>query len=132
MNITPDTNFLISATQWETSVANKLLTFFIEKDIQIYTSEGILKEFKDVLQRDFKYSGDGADKIINYIKTFANIIEPPESIDIVEDDPDDNKIIECAIASNSEYIISYDKHLLSLESFRGIKIIKPEDFPKTL
>jgi predicted nucleic acid-binding protein len=54
MNITPDTNFFISATQWDSSVTHKLLIQFIEQDISIFTTQEILEEFKIVLVRDFK------------------------------------------------------------------------------
>ena len=45
---------------------------------------------------------------------------------IVKEDPDDNKIIECAVACGADFILTYDKHLLRLKEFRGIKIIMPE------
>ena len=48
-------------------------------------------------------------------------------MDVVKEDPDDNKIIECAIESEAEYILSYDNHLLRLKEYLGIKIIKPEE-----
>jgi len=52
---------------------------------------------------------------------------PNRKVDVVKEDADDNKIIECALESKSEYIISYDKHLLKLKEFQGIKIIQPEE-----
>ncbi len=55
------------------------------------------------------------------------LVIPSEKVDIVKEDADDNKIIECALESNAEYIISYDKHLLDLKEYRGIKIVKPEE-----
>ena len=55
------------------------------------------------------------------------IVEPDWVIDIVKEDPDDNRVLECALASKSEYILTYDNHLLNLKEFRNIKIIKPEE-----
>jgi len=69
-------------------------------------------------------------KILENVLSFANIIEPQEKIKIVKDDPDDDKIIECAIASNSEYIITYDQHLLKIKEYRSIKIVTPEEMLK--
>ena len=43
-------------------------------------------------------------------------------------DPDDNKFMECAIASNSEIIISGDKHLLKVSGYQGITVLKPREF----
>ena len=49
-------------------------------------------------------------------------------INAVKEDPDDDKIIECAIESNSEYILTYDNHLLKIKEYKGVKILRPEEF----
>ena len=130
MKVTVDTNFLISATQWDYSVAHKLLKKFILSDAEIFTTHDILDETVEVLERDFEYSKDEVENIIGKILLFAKQIKPKQKIDVVKDDPDDNKVIECAIESSSDYIITYDKHLLKLKEFRGIKIITSEEFNK--
>ena len=78
-----------------------------------------------------KESEKEVEKIINKLISFMKIVEPKEKVNIIRDDPDDNKIIECAIASNSEYILTYDNHLLLIKRFQGIQIITPEEFLKT-
>ena len=130
MKITVDTNFLISATQWDYSVAHKLLKKFILSDAKIFTTQDILDETSEVLERDFKYSKSEAKNIIEKILLFADLIEPKQKIDVIKDDPDDNKVVECAIESSSDYIITYDKHLLKLKEYKGIKIVKPEEILK--
>ncbi len=59
-------------------------------------------------------------------------IIPIEKINITKEDPDDNKIIECAVTAKANYIITYDKHLLKIKKFRNILIIKPEEVLKIL
>jgi len=54
-------------------------------------------------------------------------VNPQTKIKAVKDDPDDDIIIECALESKSKYLITYDKHLLNLKEFRGIRVIKPEE-----
>src|SRR3989344_2774160 len=130
MNITVDTNFLISATQWDNSVAFKLLKRLLEANIKIFTTNDILDEFSEVLQRDFKYNKEETTNILEEILVFVNIIEAQEKIKIVKDDPDDDKIIECAIASNSNYLVTYDRHLLKIKKYKSIKIITPEEMLK--
>ncbi len=130
MKVTADTNFLISATQWDYSVAHKLLKKFILSDVIIFTTQDILDETTEVLERDFEYSKNEAKNIIEKILFFAKRIEPKQKVDIIKDDPDDNKIIECAIESSSDYIVTYDKHLLKLKEYKGIKIMKPEEILK--
>lgn len=132
MEITVDTNFLISATQWDYSIAFKLLINLIKKNAHIFITKDILQEFSEVLERDFQYSREELNEIVKKIMTFVNIIEKKSKVNAVKDDPDDNKILECAVDSNSQYIITYDQHLLKLKEFQGIKIVKPEEFLRKL
>ena len=130
MKVTVDTNFLISATQWDYSVAHKLLNKFILSDVIIFTTQDILDETAEVLERDFEYSKDEIKNIIEKILLFAKLIKPKQKVDVIKDDPDDNKVIECAIETSSDYIITYDRHLLKLKEYKGIKIVTPEEFNK--
>lgn len=126
MKITVDTNFFISATQWDYSLCQKLLIVFLEKEVSIYTTNAILDEFSNVLKRDFGYSPEEVHVIVQKVLLFVHVIETTSRLHIVKEDPDDNKIVECAVDSNSEYIITYDKHLLKLREYNGIRIITPE------
>ena len=58
----------------------------------------------------------------------SSIVNIHESLDIIDADPGDNKVLECAISANVEFIISGDKHLLNLKNYREIEIVTPEDF----
>ena len=130
MRVTVDTNFLISATQWDYSVAHKLLKKFILSDAKIFTTQDILDETAEVLERDFEYSKSEAKNIIKKILLFSKLVEPKQKVDVIKDDPDDNKVVECAIETSSDYIVTYDKHLLKLKEYKKIKIVKPEEILK--
>ncbi len=127
MRFTLDTNFLISATQWNYSVANKLLEKLIRENHDIFTTKEILEEFTEILKRDFKYNDQEIKEILEKVLQFLTLVTPSIKVNIVQKDADDNKIIECAIESKAEYIISYDKHLLDLREYNGIKIVRPEE-----
>jgi len=67
------------------------------------------------------------------LKTFSeghNIIfsASTPSLKIIEEDPDDNMFIECAVALECSHIISGDKHLKSVKNYMGIKIVNPKEF----
>ncbi|MBS3097069.1 putative toxin-antitoxin system toxin component, PIN family [Candidatus Woesearchaeota archaeon] len=130
MKVNVDTNFLISATQWDYSVAHKLLKKFILSDAEIFTTQDILDETAEVLERDFGYNKEEVKNIIEKILLFVKLIEPKQKVEIIKDDPDDNKVIECAVESSSDYIVTYDGHLLKLKDYKGIKIMKPEEILK--
>jgi predicted nucleic acid-binding protein len=50
------------------------------------------------------------------------------NLNVVENDPDDDKFIECAVALKSKFIISGDKGLREIENYMGIKIQSPKQF----
>jgi uncharacterized protein len=52
---------------------------------------------------------------------------PDESVEVIEEDPADNRILECAQAARSDYIVSGDRDLLRLRVFRDIPIVKVAD-----
>ena len=132
MKIAVDTNFLISATQWDYSVSHKLLQKLIRNNVEIFTTKEILEEFSEVLKRDFLYAEKEVQNLLEKVLQFLTLVNPSKKIDVVKEDADDNKIIECAVESKSEYILSYDKHLLKLKEFQGIKIVKPEEIFRVL
>ena len=127
MKIAADTNFLVSATQWNYSVSHKLLQKLIINNVEIFTTKEVLDELAEVLKRDFLYNEEEIKNILERVLQFVTLVTSSKKLDIVKEDPDDNKIIECAIESNADYIISYDKHLLKLREYENIKIITPEE-----
>ncbi len=132
MRVVFDTNVLISATLWDGSVAQKLLFKLLQPSSRIFSSVEILSEYQKVLNRDFDYSGSEITYILEKILSFVTLIKPVAKVNVVKENPDDNKIIECALASSSEYVITYDKHLLNLKEFQGIKIATPEEFLRVI
>ncbi len=132
MKVTVDTNFFISATQWDNSVAHKLLLKLIAQDIEIFTTKDIMEEFSRVLARDFKYNEGEINKIIENILIIVKLVEINSKVQVVKEDPEDDKILACALDSNSTHLITYDQHLLKLKEFQGIKIVTPEDFFKII
>jgi uncharacterized protein len=132
MIVTLDTNVLLSATLWANSEAQKLLYTILQKNILVYTSPDILKEYQKILRRDFTFSDEAITELLQKITLFTKIINPKRKVMVVKDDPDDNKIIECALASQSTHIITYDKHLLHLKTYKQIKIITPKEARKSI
>jgi len=122
-----DTNVLISSILWESSVAQKFLFKCIREDIQIFSSQEIIEEYRGILARDFDYTEKEIGEIVEKTLQSLTLVTPSEEVDVVKEDADDNKILECALESKAEYVISYDKHLLKLREFQGIKIVRPEE-----
>ncbi|MEK6900541.1 MAG: putative toxin-antitoxin system toxin component, PIN family [Nanoarchaeota archaeon] len=126
MAVTFDTNVLLSATLWDGSVAQKLLFALIRQNVKIYSSTEIIIEYKKVLKRDFDFSDQEVAESEEKVLSFLTLVKPAVKVDVVKEDIDDNKIIECALESKSKFIITYDLHLLRIKEYKNIQIIKPE------
>jgi len=132
MKITADTNTLISATFWS-GPSDKIISRVEAKKLDLILSEEIVNEYAEVLNYE-----EIKDKIkdkklemkltVEKIKSISTIAVPKEKLSIIKDDPDDNVILECAIAGNVDCVVSNDKHLLKLKKFRNILILTPDDF----
>ena len=132
VNVVLDTNILISSLFWKGN-PHKIVELAVNKKIQVYISPKILTELEKVLKRDFKAQQEFIEQQTALILEYAKIVRPINKITIIKTDPDDNKILECALTAQANYILTYDKkHLLILKNFQGILIITPEQFLKIL
>jgi uncharacterized protein len=63
---------------------------------------------------------------------FLRVVSIPKLLAVVPRDPDDNMVIECAIEGKVQYIVTGDKDLLVLRTFRDIQIVRAGDFLNVL
>jgi putative PIN family toxin of toxin-antitoxin system len=123
-----DTNVLISGILFGGN-PRQILELVIQGRIDAYISPAIFTEFKEVLIRPkFGLNQEKCFSIAEEIEDISNFVFPEITIDIIKDDPEDNKILECALAAGANYIITGDPHLLKLSSFENIMIQSPASF----
>ncbi|MFZ5799233.1 MAG: putative toxin-antitoxin system toxin component, PIN family [Thermodesulfobacteriota bacterium] len=98
--------------------------------ITLCLSRPIVEEYVEVLQRlGLKEAGELEELLRLFARGFNSLYAAKtHALDIVRDDPDDNKFIECAVGLQCEVIVSGDKHLLSVQEYMGIKIVSPREF----
>lgn len=132
MRITIDTNILVSALGWNGAEAS-VVEMVLESKLELYLSTEILSEFFRVVKYPkFRFADSEIDGFIGRLLSNSVIVNPSQSVKVIIDDPADNKILECALEGKSEFIISGDRHLLSLGEYEGIKILRAVDFLKVL
>lgn len=137
MRVVLDTNIWLSAIFWK-GEASRTIKLGVDKKIVIITTEDILSEITEVLNKEEKFQKfilDRKQKIEDLIRTvlsFSTLIETESKLDLVKEHPKDNIILEAALDGRADYIISYDRHILNMIEFRGIKILNPREFLKLL
>lgn len=75
------------------------------------------------------FSKREANSRVKAIRNIASLVQPKEQITVITAKDDDNRILECAIEAQAEFLVTGDKeHLLPIRSYRGIKIVSPAQF----
>lgn len=132
MRICADTNVLLSGSFWD-GASSVIIEKVENKELDLVLSKDIIAEFARVLgyeeiQEKIKDKNLEMKRTIEKIVSISIIVEPLRKIEVIKEDPDDNKILECAFEGKAEAIVSQDNHLLKLKEFEGIKILTPEEF----
>ena len=128
MKIVLDTNVFISGIFFS-GPPSQILQAWKNKKLRIILSQDILDEYHRVAESlSSKYPTINIFQLIELVTVHGQFVDK-EKLDItICEDPDDNKFIECAIASDTKIIVSGDKHLLKITGYRGITVFKPRDF----
>jgi len=97
----------------------------------LVVSPPILAEVARILKDKFEWDDREIEEAVRTIGRTAELVKPEDKISILEDDAD-NRILKCAAAGNADFIVSGDRHLISLGEFRGIPIIRAAEFLRRL
>jgi len=105
----------------------------IKQDLTVYISEDIGLEISKVLQYPriseiLRKTGIREKDVLRILAINSRRVEPKVKLHVVNEDADDNKVLECALAAGAEIIVSGDKHLLELGKFRKARILAPREF----
>ncbi|MBS3074637.1 putative toxin-antitoxin system toxin component, PIN family [Candidatus Pacearchaeota archaeon] len=129
MKVVLDTNIFISGIFWSGNFCSIIIDNWKNGRFEMISSLEIIEELVETLS-NFKIQMP--EEIIeewkNLIIENSTITYSSEKLEVIKEDPDDNKFLEAAVAGKAEFIISQDKHLLNLKEYRGIRILKPEEF----
>jgi len=125
-----DTNILISAIGFG-GKPRQILLLLLDKKIKVIISPILLAEFHEVIHKKFPFLQKELPIIDNKFTKIMIKVHPNATLNVVRD-VDDNRVLEAAVAGKCQYIITGDKDLLVLKSYRQIKIITPDDFLKLL
>jgi putative PIN family toxin of toxin-antitoxin system len=130
-----DTTVLVSAflRRLQGGASFELLRLVEEGAFELYTSNEILAEVANVLinrghiRQRYRYMNTAVVEFCKGIGRLSVIVSEVPEVKAVRD-PNDDMVVGCALAAGADYIVTRDKDLLSLREYRGITIIRPEDF----
>lgn len=129
MRLVLDTNVMISAILSD-GAPRRVLSRCLRHDAILLQSPATLQELAGVLRRPkFHLAEDEIHRILAAVASVAEVVDTTTQLHVVSSDPDDDRFLELALDGRADRIISGDRHLLDLKSFRGIPIMRAADFP---
>ena len=126
LKVVLDTNVIISGLNFPKSKPARLLDLVAHGRLANFTSAFILNETTRNLILKFSWTAEEAESASLWLKTFSTLVKPDKRISVVSCEPD-NRILECALEAQANYIITGDHHLLDLKAYQGIKILTPAE-----
>jgi putative PIN family toxin of toxin-antitoxin system len=127
MLVVADTNIFISALMFG-GLPGAFLDLALSRDFTLVTSPVLLEELDEKLRLKFHVTPKDAAAIRAKLESVALLVDPAVSLALIQDDPDDNRVLECAAEGKADMIVSGDRHLLRLEKFGEIPILRVRDF----
>jgi len=124
-----DTNIIVSAVLHKGRLPASLLSLALEGKVELFVSEELLKEYEGVLKRPkFKLDEKEIGNLMKLIKRKSIKVKPTKRLTIIKKDPVDNRILECALEAEVDFIVTGNKKHLPFDKFHGIKIVNPQEF----
>lgn len=124
-----DTNVLVSALLLADSTPGRAFRRVLVAG-EVLLSAGLLAEIQEILARkkfERYVTAEDREDFLQALVDRGILVEPTEPIRVCRD-PDDDRLLELAVAGRAHAIISGDQDLRSLNPFRGIPIISPAEF----
>jgi len=133
MRVVFDTNALISALLFEQSTPGQALVY-ASRQGEVLLSTSLANELNETLQRkkfERYVTAEQREEFLIALVQSAALVEVRETVSICRD-PKDNHIFELAVSGKADVIVTGDADLLVLHPFRGIAILNPQGFLKSV
>ena len=126
-----DTNVLLVSIS-DRSEFHWLYKGIINDDFDIAVTTEILNEYDEIISK--KWHPEVAKDVLRTLLELPNIflIDIFFHLNLISDDPDDNKFVDCAFSANAQYLVSNDRHLKILKEipFPQIPLVTIQEFKK--
>ena len=126
-----DTNIIVSALIQKSYPYFILYDLYLERKFELCVSEALIVEYYDVLGRQkflrFPNFAVNATWLLKDIHDYATLFYPTVEIDVIKDH-DDNKLLELAVESNADFLVTGNTNDFIIPAYHNTKILSPKDF----
>ena len=133
MKVVFDTNVVASASFWRGAPFDCLAAWAQGHCVAVVSSSLLAEYHETVEELSLDYPDRKRVEWVEALTETAELVFPTDRATGATPDPDDEMILECALAAEADFIVSGDKkHLLALREFQGIPIVSPAEFLRRL
>ncbi len=122
-----DTNIFIAAFL-RPGLSEELVDRLIDREFDLFSSPDLINELVETLREKPILTRYSQQDFINTVKRTVRLVYPTEKVLVIKRDPDDNRVLECALAAKAKLIVTLDKDLLDLKTWQGVTITHPKTF----
>ena len=122
MRVVLDTNILISAFIFPGGPPEAVYRLVLEGRVELVTARPLLIELGRVLTEKFGWDSSRADEVVAQVARLGQVVRPMETVREIAADPSDDRVLEAAAEGGAEVIVSGDRHLLRLGTWRAVRI----------
>ena len=123
-----DTNILLSGIGWRGN-PYRCLELARAETIGGISCQELLDELAEKLPIKLNFTPEMVTETVADLLTFLRLVKITNTLKVVAADPDDDKVLECAVVGSATHIVTGDRrHLLPLGIYQGIRIVTPAEF----
>jgi putative PIN family toxin of toxin-antitoxin system len=122
-----DTNIFVSALAIPGGQAERAIDLVIDGRLNLCVSKPIVHEVIGVLAKKFSRGPEELSRTALFLSDLAEMVAPRKKLAVLEDEPD-NRILECAVEGNADIIVTGDRAMLNLKTYREIRMLSLRQF----
>lgn len=133
MKVVADTMIWVSYFSDEQSFRHRLLEAAIQRRVRLFVSDYLAEELREILVRDMEISARNGKLAVKKLFRVCRTVELPDVLpNHVPGDDQDNAIVETAVRSKADYLVTADREILKLKKVGHVRIVTAAEFARLL
>ena len=138
LRVVLDTNQFVSSVLVRHGLPAQVLEAWRQRQFILIISPAIIAEIRSTLgypriKRKYPVTDDDVESLVALLAHDAVVVPGAVNLSgVIPDDPDDEKVLACALEGQADLIVSGDRHLRALGEYQGIPIISARELLERL
>lgn len=132
LRVVLDTNVYISALAYPQRPIAEIWRHALRRRYQLLVAPALINEVGRILRSLLQWDDARVVAQLRLMVKVAEVVVPTITLQVIAEDPDDDRVLECAVAGRADLIVSGDRHLRKLRQYQHIPIVRPADFLRML